>query len=328
VERQLRRVTLVAALAVLLVVVALFSIWIQRRQQELSDARARHEMALRERAEAAEREGRQQLYTALLEQARATVRSGELGQRVQTLAAVQRAAAISNTVELRREAVAALGLLICASERLPTPLGCTMTALDPNFERLAMCRGADAVEIHAVSDQRLLATLRASTNELATFGKWSPNGRFLAVRRSHGAPGSAAAIEVWNIPSARQVLSLPVTPLGAFSFHPVLPRILCGDTNNSVSVWDMETGVEMAKFAVTGLVHHVEFSPDGKSFIVQHRIDRPWFTSLHDATSGIVRSSVLSGWVDGIAWHPRDRGWPLPRVGEFICTTENGNHSF
>jgi WD40 repeat protein len=200
---------------------------------------------------------------------------------------------------------------------LQIPLDCTMTALDPKFERLALCRGTNSVEIHAAFDQSLLATLPASTNEPATFGKWSPNGQFFVVRRSRGLPGSAAAIEVWDIPSARQVLLLPVTPLGAFSFHPSLPRVLCGDTNNSVSVWDMETGAELAKFAVTGIVHHVEFSPDGKSFIVQHRIDRPWFTSLHDATSGIVRTSVLSGWVDSIAWHPQDR-WVAfaARVGE------------
>ena len=59
---------------------------------------AQHSQA---RAEAAEREARQQLYTALLEQARATVRSGELGQRVNALDAVRRAVTISNSAALR-----------------------------------------------------------------------------------------------------------------------------------------------------------------------------------------------------------------------------------
>src|SRR6185503_6875976 len=60
------------------------------------------------RAEIAERDSRLQLYTALLEQARATVRSGEMGQRIRALDAIRRAAAISNSVALRQEAVAAL----------------------------------------------------------------------------------------------------------------------------------------------------------------------------------------------------------------------------
>jgi hypothetical protein len=53
----------------------------------------RPERSLRERAEGAERESRRQLYTALLEQARATVRSGELGQRFRR-STIRRAAAI------------------------------------------------------------------------------------------------------------------------------------------------------------------------------------------------------------------------------------------
>jgi serine/threonine protein kinase len=49
------------------------------------------ERQTRKRAESAEQESRQQAYSALLEQARATVRSGELGQRVRALDAIRRA---------------------------------------------------------------------------------------------------------------------------------------------------------------------------------------------------------------------------------------------
>src|SRR5262249_25806328 len=128
----------------------------------------------RARAETAEQEARQQLYTALLEQARATVRSGEVGQRVRALDTVRRAAAISNTVELRREAFAALALPDLRFEReLPTGSDCTMAVLDPKFERLAICRGTNAVEIRSVPDQRLLATLPASTEQTGASGRWS-----------------------------------------------------------------------------------------------------------------------------------------------------------
>src|SRR6185436_8451934 len=127
----------------------------------------------------------QQLYTALLEQARATVRSGEPGQRLRALDAVQRAAAISNTAELRGEALAALTLPDLRFLReLPVRSDSRYAVLDPAFERLAISTNTEPVEIRAVSDNQLLATLPASTN-LPSLGKeWSADGRFLAVARN------------------------------------------------------------------------------------------------------------------------------------------------
>ena len=108
---------------------------------------------------------RQQLYTALLEQARATVRSGELGQRVKALDAVRRAAAISNSAALRGVALAAHALPDLRFEReLPYGSEFTLRLVDPSFERIALCRGRGPVEIRSTADQRLLATLPASTN--------------------------------------------------------------------------------------------------------------------------------------------------------------------
>src|SRR5262249_3275308 len=127
--------------------------------------RVQVEATLRKRAEAAERHSQQQLYTALLEQARATVRSGDLGQRVRALDAIRRAAALSNSVELRREVLSALALPDLRFEReLATDPDVTLRWLDPEFKRIAICRGSGPVEIHAVSDNQLLGTLPASTN--------------------------------------------------------------------------------------------------------------------------------------------------------------------
>ena len=64
-----------------------------------AEAKSREkETELRRRAESAERETQHQLYTALLEQARATVLSGELGQRVRALDAIRRAAVTASIV--------------------------------------------------------------------------------------------------------------------------------------------------------------------------------------------------------------------------------------
>ncbi len=111
-------------------------------ERKLAEAFGKKEAALRVRTEAAERETQQQLYTALLEQARATVQSGELGQRMRALEAVRRAGAISNSAGLRGAAIAAFALPDLRFEReLPTAPDTTLLSLDPAFERIALCRG-------------------------------------------------------------------------------------------------------------------------------------------------------------------------------------------
>jgi hypothetical protein len=119
--------------------------------------------------------------------------------------------------------------------------------------------------------------------------------------------GSPIRVEIWDAAAGRQLLLLPPTAYGAFAFHPRLPRVL-GDTgSNTVATWSLETGEVIARAGVTGLVHHLEFAPDGREFLAQHRLEKLWFISFHDAESGALRKSKPSGWIDGIAWHPQDR---------------------
>src|SRR5205814_3817659 len=124
---------------------------------------------------------------------------------------------------------------------LPIGLDCTLAVLDPKFERVALCRGAGPVEIRSVSELRLLATLPARMNWPATFGQWSGDGRVFAVRRNEGTY-AGPDVEVWDVASARWVMSLSRTRWNAFSFHPRLPRILGAAEDNSVAIWDLETG--------------------------------------------------------------------------------------
>jgi predicted Ser/Thr protein kinase len=114
--------------------------------RETAETARQQEAGLRARAESAERATEQQLYTALLEQARARMVSGEMGHRVQALEALRRAAAISNSVELRREAMTALTLPDLRLEReLTFEAGTTLAIPDPSFERMAVNRGRGPV---------------------------------------------------------------------------------------------------------------------------------------------------------------------------------------
>src|SRR5262245_41505170 len=185
------------------------------------DRERKQEAALRVRAESAERQTEQRLYAALLEQARATVLSGEVGQSVRALDAVRRAASISNSIELRREAFAALALPDLRFEReLPIGPETTLAQLDPLFERIAVGRGGDPVEVRAVSDYRLLTALPASTNLPTYVGEWSVDGRFLAVKRDYFATGPRSELEVWDVAGPERVLLVHDIPASALAFHP------------------------------------------------------------------------------------------------------------
>ncbi len=229
--RRWRRIGGAAAISVALAVAtSLAAHWRARvaAEERVKEARLREEAQKSvARAESAERESRQQLYTALLEQARATVRSGELGQRVRALDAIGRAAAISNSVELRREVMAALALPDLWFEReLPNASDITVCQLDPKFERIALGAGRGPIEIRTTSDNGLVATLPPSTNLMAYNALWSGDGRFVAIKRDYDQAGSRAALEVWRVPTAQCVLWIRDVPWGAMSFHPSRPELL------------------------------------------------------------------------------------------------------
>ncbi|MCI0744063.1 MAG: WD40 repeat domain-containing protein [Verrucomicrobia subdivision 3 bacterium] len=135
-------------------------------------------------------------------------------------------------------------------------------------------------------------------------GKWSADGRYFAVARKKKNRGGGYDLEICDVASGRQSLFVPQLPFGAVSFHPTLRRVLFSDRENSITLTDLETGAIVNRYAVTGLVYCVEFSPDGESFALQHGSPNPWTTSIIDAGSGVASSSMTTGLNEDIAWHP------------------------
>jgi WD40 repeat protein len=263
----------------------------------------------RARAVAAERETKQELYTALLEQARATVKSGELGQRVRALDALRQAAAISNTVELRREVFAALALPdLRFKQELLTGSDYTWVRLDPRFERMALCRGRRPVEIHSVTDHRLLASLPAVTNLPAHVALWSADGRFLAVKRDHDAAGSRADFEVWDVADARRILWLDNMSWTGMHFHPVLNQFAAVGRNAALSVWNLEDRTRIGRFQLPAAPFNIKYSPDGNRIACRYDRDGVGVLSVHNAADGTRLTSQTiprgSHWFD---WHPSGR---------------------
>lgn len=258
------------------------------------------------RAESAERKSRQQLYTALLGEARAVVRSRELGQRFKALDALRRAAAISNNVELRREVFAALALPdLRFDHELPIGPNVTAAQCDPAFERVAICRGQRAVEIRAVPDNRLLVSLPARTNLMSHLVRWSSDGRYLAVKRDADSGSRLNALEVWEVATAQRVLELEDLSREALSFHPRRPWLVVGQPG-VVAIRDLESGEELRRFSFTNQsIRLVEFSPMGENFAMLQDGPTQNVVSVNSTVNGVVAlSRNFSERIAVLAWHP------------------------
>lgn len=275
-------------------------------------ARTEHERRLRERAETAERASQQQLYTALLEQARATVRGGELGQRVKALDAVRRAAAITNTAELRREALSALALPdLRPLDQVPLEPGFTAKEPDHAFQRTAICRGRGPVEIRAFSNLTLIATLPASTNLMCYGMVWSPDGRFLAIKRDHPPYGTSSDLEVWDLARGvepRRTLVIPNARYDAWTFHPRRAELLVSIGRDTVANYDTERGVELARLSLEATPMMLKYSPDARTVAAFYLRTDGWGVSIHEVGKTEPRvSHVFDNQVGTIEWDPRGR---------------------
>jgi WD40 repeat protein len=319
-----------ASVAILLLVVAIGSpIAVVRiyREREKSEAARQQEARSRIRAEAGEREAQQQLYSALTEQANALVHSGEVGQRFQALDVVRRAAAISNSVELRRSALAALALPDLRFEReLPIESGTTLRVLDPAFWNLALCRGSGSVEIRAVSDWRLQSTLPASTNLPAYVGLWSSDARYLAVKRDYVPSGEVADLEVWEVPTRHRVLWLHNMLSHAVSFHPQQPLLIVAQAGGDVSVWDLNKGERTATLQLGIAPTYLRFSPAGERFAAIAESADHFTVSVHDFTTGELQASHnFAQQVSAIDWHPGGRWLAVADLGGVVHLMDSQN---
>jgi WD40 repeat protein len=280
-----------------------------RERERLAAQRAEAEAVLRERAESAESGSRRQLRLALLEQARALVRSRELGQRVRALDAIHRAGAISNSPELRAEAMAALALPdLRFQSAIPLPQDPSAMEMDPGFERFAVANGSGPIEIRAAADGHLLASLPASADFNVYTLSWSPDGRFLASQRDRNQATERVNLEVWDAGAARRVLLLEDVFIGGLAFHPHRPELFVGLLNGLAVIQNLETGIEVAHFRLPASPRQLAFSPDGNCFAAAYRSSSSWSVALYSVSDGSQLVSVpLSDLVASIQWSANGR---------------------
>jgi len=162
------------------------------------------------RAEKAENDRREELWSSLHITAQASRQSGEAGRRFASLQAVRQASAIRPSLALRNEAIAALALTDLGPARFSQAmpwLGEKAPEADAVFDRdvrrVALNDLDGSIQIHRVDDHLKLLHIPASRDFAlgeATRMLFSPDDRCLAARGENGV------IRCWQLEPFRKIL--------------------------------------------------------------------------------------------------------------------------
>jgi WD40 repeat protein/tetratricopeptide (TPR) repeat protein len=289
--------TLAAAAAILLLAIgASFAAWTYRFQ--LNQIRR------------GQTEVRENLYTALVAQARAGRFSRRMGQRFESIDALKRAAQIARDLRwpaqrldpLRDEAIACLALpdLKPIGPVIKRPPGIIASAFDASMNRHALRLRDGTIVVRTVRDDKEIARFRAEGDRDIFVFRFSPDGRYLATT---SYPGKA--LLVWDIDRGAVVLNTPADGGMAVRFSPDSRRIAFVHENREVLVYDLATGQPSQRWPVVAS-QDLAFRADGKEIAIVHLEKGRSACRIVEVESGrLVRSYRLAAIAsDGMDWSP------------------------
>lgn len=294
-----RRRPAVAALAALSVVLAVALLI------GLSVASVRLQRA-NDRVRSAELDLKERLRAVQLAQARIERMSDQPGRRARALAAIEQAARLRPTSELRNEAIAALALIdlevLPASTNMVVPG--KLLAVDTAGERCAALQANGDVEVRHLRDGRLLARFPAGRPDVrdAVFSRAGP---LLLLRFGDGRSS------VWSLDPSPRELPVRLPPLfiwtdqaaeAAFSADGRLLGVIGAD--GRVRLFDTESWEERRGIRHEDAAQRISFSPSGATLAIggggQVRL---WNLADHTPRRTIpVREEVFA-----FGWFPDER---------------------
>src|SRR5262249_19499105 len=232
------------------------------------------------------REARESLRLSLYEQARARRFSRQMGQRLDSLAALTRAAQLRKDDRLRDEAIAAMALpdLRFGPSWHGLPPGFQTWAFDGDSKLYARISGQGVISVRTLPDNREIRSIAAAPTktvgvQAARGLMLSPDGRYVARHQDD------YVLRVWRVADGQPVLRQEPSQVWVWNFSTDSRQLVVGQ-NGWVVRFDLGTGQELNRWELPRQTQasYLAFHPDNRRLAVGYR---SWdHASVYDVTTG------------------------------------------
>ncbi|HEV3343139.1 MAG TPA: protein kinase [Pirellulales bacterium] len=249
-------------------------------------------------AQQSERDAKDQLFLALLNQARAGRFSRQRGQRHDSLAALAEAARLRPDERLRDEVIAALALPDI--RRVPgwrsTPPGTATVAYGGHYRLYARASNQGIISIRRIPDDQEIRRI-ASGPILGEYLFFSPDERFLL------GLGEGYTLRVWRVADGQPALRDELRECRSHAFSPD-GRRLAVSRQEWIHCFDLATGQEVKRWPLPASAHTLAFHPDNSKLAVGYYSSRA--ASVYEAARGALLTELPVGAMSDqvVAWHP------------------------
>jgi serine/threonine protein kinase/WD40 repeat protein len=252
-------------------------------------------------ATASEQRAKEQLFASLKNQAQARRYSRQMGQRLDSLAAVAEAARIRIDPELRDEAIAAMALPDAHhGPKWPvSQTNCAAMECDLSYQRCAVLDFQGVLTVRSIADGEEIQRFNTgATNAGAKILGFSPDGRFVAMvvqetKKSH----------VWSLESGESVLHNAPQTFRAPVFTSD-SRLIAFAEGDSVRCFELATGLEQNRWKTIGPIFSLHFNPRGHQIAVGYW-NQP-SVSIYEVADGRQTAQLPVGpnMHATVRWHP------------------------
>jgi serine/threonine protein kinase/WD40 repeat protein len=294
---QRNRLSFAAAGAVTMTAMLALVILVSSNMRITRESKAK--VAALNSAQANERQAKEQLFLSLKNQAQARRYSRQMGQRLDSLAAVSEAARIRSDPSLRDHAIAAMAL--SDVRRGPkwqvSQTNCIALACDSRYRRYAVLDHQSGLTVRSLADGDEVQRLEIpATNAVFTVLSFSPDGRFLA-KVQQGQPA-----QVWLLDTGESILQGEVKSFRGPTFSSD-SRLIALPEGDSVRCFDLATGTEQKRWKTDGTIHSLQFSPRGRRIAVGY-LNQPW-VSIYDTIDGreVTQLPIGANRFATVCWH-------------------------
>jgi serine/threonine protein kinase/WD40 repeat protein len=249
-------------------------------------------------AQQSERDAKDQLFLALFNRARAGRFSRQMGQRIDTLAALADSARLRPDERLRDEVIAALALPDV--RRVPgwrsTPPGTATLAYGGQYRLYARTDTQGIISIRNIPDDREVRRIDSGPIQ-GEYLFFSPDERFLV------GLGEGYALHVWRVADGQPALQGKFRGCRGHAFSPD-GRWLAVSRHQWILCFDLATGREVKRWRLPACARGLAFHPDSGKLAIGYFAARP--ASVYDAASGALIAELPVGEMGHqvVAWHP------------------------